>query len=94
MGSLMAGWDSPVPDPKSCNPLDLSKLFSFFFLLRSLNSHGILLISDIYVNVFPVTYQRNWSFTKGEIEAYWALKKKTEEEHLKAISSLSDHSKV
>ncbi|EEF52594.1 uncharacterized protein LOC8288949 [Ricinus communis] len=54
MGSLMAGWDSPVLDPKS------------------------------------VKYKKNWSFTKEEIEAYWKLKKKTEEEHLKAISTPSE----
>ncbi|KAJ4842074.1 hypothetical protein Tsubulata_009419 [Turnera subulata] len=54
MGSLMAGWDSPVPDHKSGK------------------------------------YKKNWSFTKGEIEAYWKLKKKIEEEHLSAISSGSD----
>ncbi|KAJ4842080.1 hypothetical protein Tsubulata_009431 [Turnera subulata] len=53
MGSLMSGWDSHVPDPKS------------------------------------VKYMRNWSLTKEEIEAFWKLKKKTEEEHLEAISSLS-----
>ncbi|KAJ8772524.1 hypothetical protein K2173_027701 [Erythroxylum novogranatense] len=51
MGSLMAGWDSPVEDPKS------------------------------------VKYKKNWSFTKGEIDAYWNQKKKIQEEHLRAISS-------
>ncbi|XWS21044.1 hypothetical protein CRYUN_Cryun30bG0021400 [Craigia yunnanensis] len=54
MGSLMAGWDSPVSDPTS------------------------------------VIRKRNRSLTKEEIEAYWRSKKKTEEEHLKAISSPSD----
>ncbi|KAJ9186563.1 hypothetical protein P3X46_002120 [Hevea brasiliensis] len=49
MGSLMVGWDSPVPDPKS------------------------------------LKYRKNWPFTKGEIDAYWKLKKKIEEEHLRAI---------
>ncbi|KAK6938826.1 hypothetical protein RJ641_032334 [Dillenia turbinata] len=49
MGSLMAGWDSPVLDPKR------------------------------------VKFQRNWSLTKGEIEAYWKSKKETEEEHLRDI---------
>ncbi|KAJ6773668.1 DNA polymerase EPSILON CATALYTIC SUBUNIT A [Salix purpurea] len=53
MGSLMAGWDSPVPDPIS------------------------------------VKYRRNRSLTRGEIDAYWRLKKKTEDDHLRAISSLS-----
>ncbi|XP_057975723.1 uncharacterized protein LOC131163039 isoform X2 [Malania oleifera] len=53
MGSLMAGWDSPVRDPK-------------------------------------LTYQRNSSLTRGEIDAYWKSKKKTEEEHLRAISASSD----
>ncbi|KAL6317981.1 hypothetical protein AAG906_031033 [Vitis piasezkii] len=56
MGSLMAGWDSRVRDPKA------------------------------------ETYQRNRSFTKGEIDAYWRTKKKIEEEHLKAISDTSDGS--
>ncbi|XVE69859.1 hypothetical protein DITRI_Ditri10aG0025400 [Diplodiscus trichospermus] len=56
MGSLMAGWDSPVSDP----------------------------ISAIR--------KRNRSLTKEEIEAYWRSKKKTEEEHLKAISSPSGSS--
>ncbi|GAB4852067.1 hypothetical protein Ancab_016258 [Ancistrocladus abbreviatus] len=51
MGSLMAGWDSHVQDPKA------------------------------------LKYMRNKSLTKEEIEAYWKSKKKTEEEHLKAISS-------
>lgn len=54
MGSLMAGWDSPVPDPKS------------------------------------VKYRKNWSFTKEEIDTYWKLKKKIEEEHLRAISTPSE----
>ncbi|KAF9686809.1 hypothetical protein SADUNF_Sadunf02G0028400 [Salix dunnii] len=31
-----------------------------------------------------VKYQRNSSLTKGEIDAYWKSKKKTEEDHLKA----------
>ncbi|KAB5557598.1 hypothetical protein DKX38_008507 [Salix brachista] len=53
MGSLMAGWDSPVPDPRS------------------------------------VKYRRNRSLTRGEIDAYWRSKKKTEDDHLRAISSLS-----
>ncbi|KAJ6998639.1 hypothetical protein NC653_014721 [Populus alba x Populus x berolinensis] len=56
MGSLMAGWDSPVPDPRS------------------------------------MKYRRNRSLTRGEIDAYWRLKKRTEEDHLKAISSLSSSS--
>ncbi|KAK9220310.1 hypothetical protein WN943_008960 [Citrus x changshan-huyou] len=34
--------------------------------------------------------KRNQSLTKDEIEAYWRAKKKTEEEHLKAVSSPSD----
>ncbi|XVF73770.1 hypothetical protein PTKIN_Ptkin13bG0008400 [Pterospermum kingtungense] len=54
MGSLMAGWDSPVSDPTT------------------------------------VIRKRNRSLTKEEIEAYWRSKKKTEEEHLKAIFSPSD----
>ncbi|KAE8715526.1 isoflavone reductase-like protein-like [Hibiscus syriacus] len=56
MGSLMAGWDSPVSDSES----------------------AILL--------------RNRSLTKEEIQAYWKSKKKTEEDHLKAIHSPSDSS--
>ncbi|TYJ34991.1 hypothetical protein E1A91_A05G205800v1 [Gossypium mustelinum] len=56
MGSLMAGWDSPVSASKSA------------------------------------TIQRNRSLTKEEIEAYWKYKKKTEEDHLKAIYSPSDSS--
>ncbi|XP_068642326.1 uncharacterized protein [Aristolochia californica] len=52
MGSLMAGWDTPVPDPKH------------------------------------VKYQKNNSFTKAEIEAFWNSKKRIEEEHLKEISGL------
>ncbi|KAG6783776.1 hypothetical protein POTOM_009450 [Populus tomentosa] len=54
MGSLMSGWDSPVPDRES------------------------------------VKYQRNRSQTKGEIDAYWKSKKKTEEDHLKVFSSRSN----
>ncbi|KAF8022806.1 hypothetical protein BT93_F0348 [Corymbia citriodora subsp. variegata] len=46
MGSLMAGWDSPVLDPKHA------------------------------------AYQRNRSFTKEEIEAYWRSKKEKAEEEL------------
>ncbi|KAF5188079.1 Dna-directed rna polymerase subunit beta, partial [Thalictrum thalictroides] len=37
-------------------------------------------------------YQRNKSLTKGEIDAYWRLKKTTEEEHLVASSSSSPRS--
>ncbi|KAJ0989072.1 hypothetical protein J5N97_007428 [Dioscorea zingiberensis] len=33
-----------------------------------------------------VMYQRNKSLTRGEIDAYWKSKKKTEEEHLKEVS--------
>ncbi|KAL2318752.1 hypothetical protein Fmac_032628 [Flemingia macrophylla] len=36
------------------------------------------------------TLERNRSLTKDEIDAYWKSKKKIEEEHLRAISSLSD----
>ncbi|KAL2892743.1 Trans-4-hydroxy-L-proline dehydratase [Bienertia sinuspersici] len=50
MGSLMAGWDSPVHDPKFASK------------------------------------ERNKSLTKEEIVEFWKLRKKTEEEHLKAIS--------
>ncbi|KAJ8762134.1 hypothetical protein K2173_007284 [Erythroxylum novogranatense] len=58
MGSLMAGWDSPVKDPKSAK------------------------------------YKKNWSFTRGQIDAYWNLKKKTheEEDHLKPTSRSSSTS--
>ncbi|XP_010246920.1 PREDICTED: uncharacterized protein LOC104590085 [Nelumbo nucifera] len=35
-------------------------------------------------------FSRSRSFTKEEIEAYWRSKKKTEKEHLKAISGLQD----
>ncbi|KAK4276569.1 hypothetical protein QN277_014701 [Acacia crassicarpa] len=34
--------------------------------------------------------RRNRSLTKEEIDAYWRLKKKTEQEHLRAISNLSE----
>ncbi|XP_011028858.1 PREDICTED: uncharacterized protein LOC105128754 [Populus euphratica] len=54
MGSLMSGWDSPVPDRES------------------------------------VKYQRNRSQTKGDIDAYWKSKKKTEEDHLKVLSRPSN----
>ncbi|XP_010262990.1 PREDICTED: uncharacterized protein LOC104601388 isoform X2 [Nelumbo nucifera] len=37
-------------------------------------------------------FLRNKSFTKGEIDAYWRSKKRIEEEHLKSISGLHDHS--
>ncbi|KAK9129850.1 hypothetical protein Sjap_010337 [Stephania japonica] len=57
MGSLMAGWDSPVSDPKA------------------------------------VRYQRNKSFTKGEIDAYWRSQKRIEEEHLKSISVAQEDTK-
>eukprot|EP00262_Sarcandra_glabra_P011474 TRINITY_DN2756_c0_g1_i2.p1 TRINITY_DN2756_c0_g1~~TRINITY_DN2756_c0_g1_i2.p1 ORF type:complete len:146 (+),score=33.28 TRINITY_DN2756_c0_g1_i2:72-509(+) len=56
MGSLMAGWDSPVPAPKD------------------------------------VKYQKNRSFTKAEIEAYWKSKKRREEEHLRAVPELLQNS--
>ncbi|XP_010060964.2 uncharacterized protein LOC104448769 [Eucalyptus grandis] len=51
MGSLMAGWDSPVLDPKH------------------------------------VAYQRNRSFTKEEIEAYWRSKKEKAGEELRKAPS-------
>ncbi|KAK9164174.1 hypothetical protein Syun_005076 [Stephania yunnanensis] len=57
MGSLMAGWDSPVSDPKA------------------------------------VRYQRNKSFTKGEIDAYWRSQKRIQEEHLKSISVAQEDTK-
>ncbi|XP_073000579.1 uncharacterized protein [Typha latifolia] len=51
MGSLMAGWDVPVKDPKA------------------------------------VMYQRNKSLTRGQIDAYWKTKNKSEEEQLKHTCS-------
>ncbi|KAK2394356.1 hypothetical protein QL285_056198 [Trifolium repens] len=36
------------------------------------------------------TLKRNQSLTKDEIDAYWKSKKKIEEEHLRAISNLSE----
>ncbi|XP_061356436.1 uncharacterized protein LOC133300865 [Gastrolobium bilobum] len=54
MGSLMAGWDSHVLDPKS------------------------------------ETLERNRSLTKEEISAFWRAKKEIEEEHLKAVSKVSE----
>jgi len=41
-----------------------------------------------------VQYRRNRSLTRGEIDAYWRLKKRIEEDHLKAISGLSSSSQV
>lgn len=41
-----------------------------------------------------MTHQRNRSFTKEEINAYWQTRKKIEEEHLKAISGSSHRSQV
>ncbi|XP_077244338.1 DNA polymerase epsilon catalytic subunit A [Tasmannia lanceolata] len=58
MGSLMAGWDSHVSDPKA------------------------------------VKYERNRSFTKEEIDAYWKSKKRVEEEHVSAISELLQNSQT
>ncbi|RVX15080.1 hypothetical protein CK203_007953 [Vitis vinifera] len=83
MGSLMAGWDSHVRDPKAGNltipsPITLLSLY-FRVVSNEWKCHA-------------ETYQRNRSFTKGEIDAYWRTKKKIEEEHLKAISDTSDGS--
>lgn len=36
------------------------------------------------------TLKRNRSLTKDEIDAYWKSKKKIEEEHLRAISNVSE----
>ncbi|XP_008784906.2 uncharacterized protein LOC103703734 [Phoenix dactylifera] len=55
MGSLMAGWNTPVQDPKAAR------------------------------------YQRNRSLTRGEIDAYWKSKKKTEEEHLRELSGFVEN---
>lgn len=41
-----------------------------------------------------VAYQRNKSFTKEEIEAYWRSKKKAEGELRKATSSPTDGGQV
>ncbi|KAF7817581.1 uncharacterized protein G2W53_031550 [Senna tora] len=38
------------------------------------------------------TFQRNRSLTKEEIDAYWRSKKEIEEEHLRAISRISENS--
>lgn len=38
--------------------------------------------------------RRNRSLTKEEIEAYWRAKKEIEEEHLRAISSISENIEV
>ncbi|XP_061353354.1 uncharacterized protein LOC133298132 [Gastrolobium bilobum] len=40
------------------------------------------------------TLKRNRSLTKDEIDAYWRSKKEIEEEHLKAISNLSETTQV
>ncbi|KAI3848864.1 hypothetical protein MKX03_034250 [Papaver bracteatum] len=61
MGSLMGGWDSLVRDLKSGN--FISKLD------RSFPSWFLLIIFFV-----AVTYQRNNSCTKEEIEAYWKSK--------------------
>uniref|UniRef100_A0A7N0ZT81 Uncharacterized protein n=1 Tax=Kalanchoe fedtschenkoi TaxID=63787 RepID=A0A7N0ZT81_KALFE len=46
-------------------------------------------------NSHSVKFERNRSLTKEEINAYWSSRKKTEEEHLRSISSLSPrHEKV
>ncbi|KAK4784869.1 hypothetical protein SAY86_019237 [Trapa natans] len=70
MGSLMAGWDSPVhKDPKRGQKPSPPPS------IRVLSIHGIRLIF-----LHAVAYQRNKSFTKEEIEAYWKSKKKAEDE--------------
>ena len=39
-------------------------------------------------------YQRNKSLTRGEIDAYWKSKKKTEEEHLGELSGSKSKTQV
>ncbi|KAJ4967470.1 hypothetical protein NE237_019319 [Protea cynaroides] len=39
-------------------------------------------------------YLKNRSFTKGEIEAYWRLKKRKEEEHLRTLPDLQETSQI
>lgn len=41
-----------------------------------------------------VMYQRNKSLTRGEIDAYWKSKKKTEEEHLGELSGSKSNTQV
>lgn len=81
MGSLMAGWDSPVSASKSGCQLNV---FRGVFIYAQSNFW--------LFEILPATIQRNRSLTKEEIEAYWKSKKKTEEDHLKAIYSPSDSS--
>lgn len=54
---------------------------------------SICIISDegklFNLNV-SATLKRNRSLTKDEIDAYWKSKKKIDEEHLRAISNLSE----
>ncbi|CAM8915881.1 unnamed protein product [Rhodiola kirilowii] len=40
-------------------------------------------------NSKSVKFERNRSLTKDDINAYWSSRKKTQEEHLSSISSLS-----
>lgn len=59
------------------------------FMIRLREINGCLL-----VHFSAVTYRRNSSLTKGEIEAYWRKKRTTEEEHLRAISGSLDAPQV
>ncbi|KAL5126880.1 hypothetical protein HKD37_14G039406 [Glycine soja] len=43
-----------------------------------------------HIDPQSATLKRNRSLTKDEIDAYWKSKKKIEEEHLRAISNLSE----
>ncbi|KAM7274188.1 hypothetical protein ACFE04_028852 [Oxalis oulophora] len=45
-----------------------------------------------FVDSDSLILERNKSLTKGEIEAFWKVKKKVEDEHLKSVSSPLDKS--
>lgn len=88
----MSGWDSPVSDPKSG---DFSETFIWFILSGKVFPWCFAFCLTLLFNFWlceniSVIRKRNRSLTKEEIDAYWRSKKKTEEEHLKAISSPSD----
>lgn len=76
MGSLMAGWSSPVVDPEK------GRITSFTSVL-------LLRLLMCYAATRTALLKRNKSLTKEEIDSFWRLHRPTKEEEEDFHASLS-----
>ncbi|RRT80561.1 hypothetical protein B296_00023559 [Ensete ventricosum] len=79
MGSLTAGWSSPVVDPET------GRITSFTSVLLLLLLHLLM----YYAATCTALLKRNKSLTKEEIDSFWKLHRPTKEEEEDFHASLS-----